>query len=118
MNKSNEQITTLLEDLGAGVFAQKINAAFADAALGVVTTGKKGSITISFELKRIGESNQVACTHAIKYSRPTGKGKISEENSDMTPLHVGVGGKLTLFPETQQPLFGENQQGSGSRIPT
>lgn len=32
---------------------------------------------------------------------PTAKGKRSEENTTKTPLYVGRGGKLTLFPENQ-----------------
>lgn len=107
---SQEHITTLFEDLDAGVFAQKIQHAISQVALGVATTGKKGKLTITFDMDRLGETNQVKCVHTVKSSSPTPKGRITEENAGMTPLHVGAGGKLTLFPETQQPLF--NKDGS------
>lgn len=52
----------------------------------------------------IGESNQVQLSHSIKYTKPTAKGRVVEENTTSTPLHVGNGGVLTLFPETQAKL--------------
>lgn len=100
-----QQLNTLLEDLGGGTFSQKITRALSDVALGVAAHGKKGSVTIQFDLERIGESNQVKCAHKLKYTKPTGKGKLIEDNTDITPLHVGAGGVLTLFPDTQQKLF-------------
>ena len=46
------------------------------------------------------------CKHQIKYARPTEKGKAMEEATTSTPLHVGVGGVLSLFPMTQtQDMF-------------
>jgi len=98
-------ITTLFHDLDAGIFVQRLDAALRDTALGVVNTGKKGKITITLDLERIGDSHQVTCTHAIKYSKPTPKGKAMEEASTRTPLHVGTGGVLSLFPESQPGLF-------------
>lgn len=105
MNQSQQQsISTLIDDLDAGVFAQKVTTAIAQAALGVVSTGKKGKVTITFDLARIGESNQVQVAHGLKYVKPTAKGKVMEEDTTSTPLHVGPRGHLTLFPESQQAL--------------
>lgn len=97
-------ITNLLNDLDAGLFAERLSAALRDTALGVVTTGKKGKVTITLDLARIGDSNQVTAVHGIKYARPTTKGKVVEEATTSTPLHVGRGGALSLFPETQASL--------------
>lgn len=98
-------VTTLFNDLDAGVFVERLSAALRDTALGVVTTGKKGKVTITLDLERSGESSQVLCKHQIKFARPTSKGKASEEATTSTPLHVGVGGALSLFPESQTQLF-------------
>lgn len=103
-------VEQLLGDLDGGVFAQKIAAALSDTALGVVHTGKVGKVIVSFDFKQIGESNQVAVAHTLKYVRPTQRGKVTEENTTATPLHVGGRGKLTLFPDTQQPLFGDDKR--------
>ena len=104
VNKSTD-ITTLFNDLDAGIFVERLSAALRDTALGVTTTGKKGKVTITLDLERIGDSSQVKCNHAIKYAKPTIKGKVVEEASTSTPLHVGVGGVLSLFPETQADMF-------------
>lgn len=103
MNKTTA-FSEMLPDLDAGVFEEKINRALADVALGVVTTGKTGKVTIELDLKQIASSNQVNVSHRLKYTRPTANGKLAEENTTATPMHVGVNGKLSLFPETQEKL--------------
>jgi hypothetical protein len=94
-------IAELVGELNAGVFEQQINQALSDIAAHVCTTGKKGELTLRFTLKQIGDSNQVAMTHALKAVVPKQRGKLTEEHATDTPLHVGPGGKLTLFPNTQ-----------------
>lgn len=94
-------IATLLGDLNAGVFEEQINAALSDIAANVCTHGKKGELTIKFQLKQIGEGNQVAVTHSIKSIVPKARGRVIEEAATDTPLHVERGGKLTLYPNTQ-----------------
>lgn len=98
------EFSALLEDLDAGVFNQKVSTALADVALGTVETGKDGKVTITLEIKRIGESNQVQVSHQVKSVRPTKRGRVTEENTTATPLHVGPRGALNLFPESQQRL--------------
>lgn len=98
-------VADLMGDLDAGVFEQKLARSLSDVALGVVTTGKKGKVVVTFDLEQIANSNQVNLHHSLKYVKPTGNGKLTEENTTATPMHVGVGGKLTLFPENQQNLF-------------
>lgn len=97
--------TDILPDLEAGTFSDKINRALSDVAFGVVNTGKKGKIVITLDMEQIATSNQVNLTHSLKYVKPTANGKVVEENATETPMHVGRGGKLTLFPDTQEKLF-------------
>lgn len=105
MSSSQQQsVSDLIDDLDAGVFAQKVTAAIAEAALGVVSTGKKGKVTLTFDLARIGDANQVQLTHGLKYVKPTSKGRVMEEDTTSTPLHVGPRGHLTLFPANQTSL--------------
>jgi hypothetical protein len=96
----------LIGDLNAGVFAQQIERALSDTALGVVTNGRKGKVVITLDLKRIGESNQVAVTHKLNYVKPTMRGRATEEYATETPMHVGPRGALSLFPHEQASLFG------------
>ena len=104
MNKPTD-VTTLFNDLDAGIFVERLSAAMRDTALGVVTTGKKGKVTITLDLERIGDSSQVTCKHQVKYAKPTTKGRVLEEATTSTPLHVGRGGVLSLFPESQTDMF-------------
>ncbi len=110
MNQQKQSFSELLDDLDAGIFEQKITTALAEAALGVVTTGKKGKVVITLDLKRIGDSNQVELMHGLRYIKPTGKGKVTEEDNTATPLHVGTRGHLSLFPATQQSLDFQRQE--------
>jgi len=94
----------LVGELNAGVFIQQINAAMSDVALGTVVHGDKGKcgeVTLKFKVTRIGESSQVAMKHTLSYSKPTARGKASEEATTETPLHVHRGGKLSVMPEEQ-----------------
>lgn len=97
--------TQLLEDLEAGIFMQRLDAALRACAAGVVEYSRDGEITIKLKLKKIGDSSQVTAVHSIKSSHPTLKGKVVEEATTNTPLHVGRGGRLSLYPEAQGKLF-------------
>lgn len=101
---STTNLAEVLEDLNGGVFAQQVGRAFSDVALGVVTNGDRrrgGKVTITFDMTRIGESTQVAVKHTLSFTKPTSRGKASEESTTETPMHVGRGGKLSLVPDTQ-----------------
>lgn len=104
------KLTALLEDLDAGTFDAKVSQALKDVAIGVVANGKKGKVTIQFDLKRIGNTNQVEMVHKLVYARPTANGKVTAEDATTTPLHVGSTGSLSLFPETQQSLPGMERE--------
>lgn len=102
MNETNP--TELFDQLDAGIFRKKVSKAFADVALGVAIHGKKGRVTLTFDFDRVGESTQVEMIHKVAFSKPTERGKVIEENTTSTPLHVGVGGALTVL-ETTGDLF-------------
>lgn len=91
----------LLGDLNGGVFEQQINRALSDISANVCTHGKDGELTLKFKVSQIGEGSQVNVTHSLKSVVPKPRGRLIEENSVDTPLHVGSGGKLTLYPNTQ-----------------
>lgn len=102
-NRTN--LPGLLGDLNAGVFEQQLNTAISDIAANVCTHGKKGELIVKFSFKQIGDSNQVAMTHSLKSVVPMARGRIIEESASDTPLHVGRGGKLSLYPEEQTDMF-------------
>ncbi len=102
MNENNP--VELFDQLDAGIFRQKVAKAFSDVALGVAINGKKCRVVLTFEFARIGESSQVEMTHRVHFIKPTERGEVSEKNVTSTPLHVGVGGALTVL-ETTGDLF-------------
>lgn len=104
------EFSELVGDLNAGVFEGQIVRALRDTALGVVTNGKKGSVTITFELDQIGDSSQVECKHKIAFIRPTARGKASEETTNKTPLHVNRDGVLSMFPHETGDMFAAKQK--------
>lgn len=91
----------LVGEFNAGVFEQQVNRALSDVAANVCETGKKGEVTLSFKVQRIGDSNQVNVTHKIKSLVPKQRGRVVEEHETSTPLHVGRGGTLSIFPNQQ-----------------
>lgn len=97
--------TQFIEDLDAGVFAEKLSTVLSDVAAGVIDHAKPGKVQITLEFNRIGNSYQVAIAHKLTYTKPTARGKITEENSTETPMHVGSGGVVTFFPENQAQMF-------------
>ncbi|WP_176506398.1 hypothetical protein [Pseudomonas urethralis] len=98
-----------LEELNAGAFASQIGHALSEVAAGVVNNGKAGKISITFDISQIGETHQVKVKHKLAYKVPTKRGDRSENTSLDTPMHVGTGGKLTLFPEKVDQLFTRDQ---------
>lgn len=85
-----------INSLNAGVFAQQVGRALSDVALGVVEHGKTGKVVLTFDLKQIGQSNQVTVKHTLDFVQPTKRGKKREDTSLDTPLYVTANG-LELF---------------------
>ena len=98
-------VVTFFEDLDGGVFIQKLARALSEVAGGVVDNNDKGRVDIQLNVKRIGQSYQVNVGSTLKYTVPTLRGKISEEDTTETPMHVNTGGKLSIFPENQGQLL-------------
>lgn len=87
-------------ELNAGVFADQIGHALSEVAAGVVDNSKVGTVTLTFSLKQIASSHQVAVTHKLAFKVPTKRGSRTEDTAFETPMYVGEGGRMTLFPET------------------
>lgn len=91
----------VLVDLDGGVFMQKVTKAMADVAEGVVHNSRQGTVTITLDMKQIENSQQIAVKHTVKYTKPTMRGKVTEEDASATPLYVGVRGRLSFMPDNQ-----------------
>lgn len=103
MPKTN--VNDFIDELGAGVFSEKLAHALSDCALGTLNCGdmkKRGKVTIEFTLARIGENSQLMVSHKLGYVKPTRRGKSSEEETDETPMHVGKGGVMSITPPKEE----------------
>jgi hypothetical protein len=113
MSERPYNVIETLEEFDAGTFAGKLSRAVADVALGVMTNGdkgKKGKVTITLDFSRVGETSQVNIDHTVAYSKPTKRGKSSEEDTTATVMYVGRGGHLSVVPHTQGNLFANEKK--------
>ena len=94
-----------ISDLDGGVLAEKLSRGISNVAAGVVDYHKEGEITLKLKIKQIGATHQINISHEITTIVPTLNGKVTEKNITETPMHVGKGGRVTLFPENQGQLF-------------
>lgn len=99
------EIQQFVSDLNGGVLEQQLSQALSDVASGVVLHGKAGKILISLDISRIGDSSQVKIKHCLDFAKPTSKGRVREDVTGETPMHVGAGGRMSLFPEHQHDMF-------------
>lgn len=111
MSEAQSKMTNIPDffgELDAGVFENKLAAALNEVALGVINNGGKGKVTVQFDIDRLSasiEEKRVAIKHKLSFSKPTPRGKSSEEDTTETPMYVGRGGKLTILQEDQGQLF-------------
>lgn len=97
------------EELNGGAFASQIGHALSEVAAGVVDYGRAGKLVITLDLSQIGQSTQVKIKHKLSFKVPTKYGDINENTCLETPMHVGTGGKITLFPEKHDQLFSREE---------
>lgn len=100
---SQTDVGKFIIDLDGGVFEQKLGHALSTVAAASVDHNKVGKVTVELTVRRLGDSHQVQIDHKLVSKVPTKRGEVSESNTTSTPMHVNVGGKLTLFPESQVP---------------
>lgn len=99
--------TQFIADLGAGTLANQLGAAISAVSQGAVANNKKGKITLTLEIARIGDSTQVEIAHTLAFVEPTAKGKRSEDTTSKTPMHLNASGDVTLFANHTSQLFAE-----------
>lgn len=97
-------VVQFIADLEGGVFEQKLSAALSDVAAATIDNDSAGEVIVKFTTKRIGQSYMVNVSTELKYKRPTKNGgEATEKIRSATPMHVGTGGRMTLYPESQVP---------------
>lgn len=103
--KDREAFLQLLGELNAGTFLDSVVASFKAAALATAVhgdKGKKGKLTLVFDMARIGETTQLQIGHKVELIAPTARGKRSELGSSSTPVYVGRTGSCSIMPPPDQ----------------
>jgi len=107
-------VPEFITDLEGGLFEIVLSKALSDTAAAAVDHNKKGEVIVKFKIEQIMGTHQVRIQHDLKFSKPTSMGRVSEETSGATVLHVGKYGALSL---AQPPLFSQDQSQNQTRIP-
>lgn len=103
-------ITELLGELDAGVFTEILSHVVSEMALSVVEHDRPGKLSIVLDMKKLGNGQQLSVGHKIVATRPTLRGKSTEEDASDSVMYVGRGGKLTLLPENQMDWLERQEQ--------
>lgn len=99
VNKPESAATDVGEfitDLDGGMFDRMLSIALSQSAAAVIDHGKKAQVVIKLDIERIPGTQQVRLAHGLKFTKPTGTGKSSEETDGATVLYVGKFGALSL----------------------
>lgn len=97
-------IPDFIGELDAGLFENKLATALSEVALGVLANDKQGKVTVEFSFKKMDSDNpSVQIQHKLSYTKPTKRGKSSEEDTTATPMYVHKGGVLSVTPEKIDP---------------
>lgn len=106
-------VPEFLSDLDAGVLEHMLSIALSQTAAAVIDHDKKGEVRLAFKFEQIKGTHQVRIAHDLKFTRPTGTGRSSEETGGATVLHVGPNGRLSLA----QPSLLERDEKRQHRLP-
>jgi len=102
-------VNEMLGELNAGVFMNQLEEVLKDTAKAVINfgdKGKKGKVTITLTMTRLGEdSGMVDLEHKWAYEQPEMRGKATRDNTSSTPMCVSSRGHLTVYPLSQEDLF-------------
>lgn len=98
-----------LDPMNAGITRDRIEAALKDVGIGVANTEKAGKVTVTFEIKpQKGTNGQVNIDAKVAFTKPTDKGKRSEEITDSTPMFISRDG-LSALPDQPGLGFDESE---------
>lgn len=106
-------VKEFIEDMDGGVLSEQLSRVLSMVAGAVIDHGRKGTVTLQFDMKQIATSHQVNVTSTMRFEAPTKRGKQTEHQATSTPMYVGRAGKLTFFPEKQGVMFDKGGQPAG-----
>jgi hypothetical protein len=109
--QETKMLAGFIEECDTGAFARKVQACLAEVASGVSKTDKAGKLVLSFDIKPTKASNhsgasvKVNVSSKLNYTKPTFNGKVSEENTTETPMHINKDHSISLLPTSHDDMF-------------
>ncbi len=98
------QVDKFVAELDGGQLEEKLSKVLSLVAGSVMDHDGTGEVTLKMSFKKLSPQ-QVMVSHDLKFSRPTMRGKQTENEENKTPMYVGEKGKLTFLPEHQHTMF-------------
>jgi hypothetical protein len=109
--QENNVLFSFIDECDTGAFAKKVQACLAEVAQGVARTDKPGELVMRFSIKPKKASNQngasvkVDVASKLTYTKPTFNGKVSEENTTETPMHINKDNSISLLAKSHDDMF-------------
>jgi hypothetical protein len=109
--QKTQMLSGFIEECDAGEFSRKVQACLAEVSSGVSKTDKPGKLVMQFDIKPTKASNQsgasvkVNVSSKLTYTKPTFNGKVSEENTTETPMHINKDHSISLLPTSHDDMF-------------
>jgi hypothetical protein len=98
------QVDKFFAELDGGQLEEKLSKVLSLVAGAVMDHEAGGEVTLKLTFKPLSPQ-QVMISHDLKFTRPTMRGKQTENEANKTPMFVGEKGKLTFLPEHQHTMF-------------
>ena len=103
-------VDAFISELDGGVFKQKLAAAISKCAAGTMDFKKNGKLVVTLDMKKLGDSEMLEVSTTFSMTQPTMHGHTQEVTTRQTPFYVGVGGKLSIFPQDQDDMFNSDKK--------
>jgi len=107
MTKKPPTIIDTLQECNAGIYLEQCQEVLKQVAQGVLwhgSKGKKGKLTLTISLSRQDDPDHpdmVNVEHSWALDHPTKRGKKTETNATVTPMHVSKDGFLSVISYDQ-----------------
>ncbi|MEI8647433.1 hypothetical protein P4S73_04800 [Paraglaciecola sp. Hal342] len=119
--QETEILNTFVSECDTGAFAKKVEACLREVAAGISKTDKPGKLVLQFDIKPKKASNQngasvkVNVTSKLTYTKPTFNGKVNEENTTETPMHINKDGSISLLASSHDDMFNDKVSTIGQK---
>ncbi len=92
-------VPQFINDLKGGVAEKQLGLFLSIVAGACIKHNAAGKVTLTLDVKRLSDSDQVEIAHKLEFKAPTETGEQTEKASGRTPMFVHTGGALSIMPQ-------------------